>query len=121
MIRTITGGRYITISGASYSDPYISPGSVGAGMVRWNPNMNCMEVNDGSMWKQFSTSHPTVELTPEAQELLDWARRKMQEERQLDELCKKYPGLERARTNFDTFKQLVLTEESADTTVQSSP
>ncbi len=121
MIKSINGGRYIVVNGANSSDPYISPGSVGAGMVRWNPNMNCMEVNDGNMWKQFATSYPTIELSPEAQELLDWAKAKRAEEQKLNELCKKYPGLERARTNFDTFKQLVLTEESADTTVQSSP
>ena len=54
MIKNISGSKYIMVSNSGSSDPYISPGSVGAGMLRWNPNMNCMEVNDGNMWKQFS-------------------------------------------------------------------
>lgn len=107
MIKGISSGRYITVSGGMSSDPYISPGSVGAGMVRWNSNMNCMEVNDGMSWKQMSMNYANVELTPDAIAVLDWAKQKMEEEKHLDELCKKYPGLERARSNFETFKRLV--------------
>ncbi len=121
MIKSINGSRYIVVSGGSVSDPYISPGSAGAGMIRWNPNMNCMEVNDGNMWKQFTTSYPTIGLTPEAESILDWARQKQIEERQLDELCKKYPGLERARSNFETFKRLAQTETDVSQSVQSNP
>lgn len=121
MIKSINGSRYITVSNNSSSDPYISPGSVGAGMIRWNPNMNCMEVNDGNMWKQFSVSYPTIGLSPDAEAILDWAKQKKAEEHQLDELCKKYPGLDRARSNFETFKRLVLSEESSEQTVQSGP
>ncbi len=121
MIKGITGGKYVVVNGGSSSDPYISPGAVGAGMVRYNPNMNCMEVNDGNSWKQLGMNYANIELDYQAQQILDWAKQKMEEERKLDELCKKYPGLERARSNFDMFKQLVLNEESSDTTVQSSP
>jgi hypothetical protein len=117
MIKNISGSKYITISNSGSSDPYISPGSVGAGMLRWNPNMNCMEVNDGNMWKQFSVSYPTVSLTPEAESILDWASKKQAEEKQLDELCEKYPGLERARNNFETFKRLVIAEENVSQSV----
>lgn len=107
MIKNITGGKYININGAYYSDPYISPGSVGAGMLRWNPNMGYMEVSDGNIWKCFNSITPTIELTPEAQNILDWAKQKMEEEKKLDGLCEKYPGLRNARDNFETFKRLV--------------
>ena len=121
MIKGLTGGRYITVSGGSTNTPYISPGAVGAGMVRYNANMQCMEVNDGNSWQQLHASYAQVQLDSEAEALLDWAKKKRAEEMQLDELCKKYPGLDRARTNFETFKQLVLSEESLQSTVQSSP
>jgi hypothetical protein len=110
MIKNITGSKYITVSNNYASDPYISPGSVGAGMMRWNPNMNCIEVNDGNTWKTMAASYPTISLSPEVEQLLDWARQKQAEEQQLDELCKKYPGLERARGNFEIFKRLAITE-----------
>ena len=112
MIKGINGGMYINVTGAYFTDPYISPGSVGAGMVRWNPNMNCMEVSDGSSWKQFTTSIPTIELTPEAQNILDWAKKKMEEEKRIDELCQKYPGLDKARSNYETFLRMVESEKS---------
>jgi hypothetical protein len=110
MIKGITGGRYITVSGGMSSDPYISPGAMGAGMVRYNSNMNCMEVNDGNSWKQLGMNYANLELTPDAQAILDWAKKKMEEERQLDELCEKYPGLRKARDNYETFLALVQSE-----------
>jgi hypothetical protein len=36
-----------------------------------------------------------------------WARKKKQEEARLDELCKKYPGLQKAKDNFEMFQRLV--------------
>lgn len=110
MIRGLTGGQYITVSGGHASNPYISPGAVGAGMMRYNPNMNCMEVNDGNMWKQLDMSYANVELTVEAQAILDWAKKKMAEEQKIDELCEKYPGLRKARDNYEIFLNLVQSE-----------
>jgi hypothetical protein len=121
MIKGITPSQYITVSGGSPSNPYISPGAVGSGMMRYNGNMNCIEVNDGNMWKQLESSYATVELTVEAQAILNWAKKKMQEEQQLDELCEKYPGLGKARDNFKTFKRLVDSTENLSQSVQSSP
>ena len=110
MINGITSGRYITVSGGMPSNPYISPGAVGAGMVRYNSNMNCMEVNDGNSWRQLGINFANVELTGEAQSILDWAKNKMAEEKKLDELCEKYPGLRKARDNYETFLALVRSE-----------
>jgi hypothetical protein len=108
MINGITpGGRYITVSGSSGSTPYISPGAVGAGMVRWNPNMNCMEVSDGSVWKTLSMDYASVSLTPDAESLLDWARRKRDEEQNLEAMMEKYPALKKAKENFDLMLNIV--------------
>jgi hypothetical protein len=81
MIKGInSSSRYIAVSGGMAASPYISPGSVGAGMMRWNSNMNCMEVNDGNMWKTIDMGYATVELTPDAESLLEWARKKRDQE-----------------------------------------
>jgi hypothetical protein len=114
MIKGITGGRYITVSGGSSSDPYISPGAMGAGMVRYNSNMNCMEVNDGNSWRSLGFNYANLELTPEAQAILDWAKKKMVEEKQIDELCEKYPGLRKARDNYEAFLALVQSESVSE-------
>jgi hypothetical protein len=108
MINGITqGGRYITVSGGSGSNPYISPGAVGAGMIRWNPNMNCMEVSDGNTWKTLSMDYASVSLTPDAESLLDWARQKRDEEYKLEAMMAKYPALKKAKENFDILLNLV--------------
>lgn len=110
MIRGInSSSRYITVSGGS-PNTYISPGSVGAGMLRYNSNTNCIEVNDGVSWKQLDMGYVTVELNAEAESLLDWARSKMQEERRIKELCEKYPGLKKAKENYDLILNIIKDE-----------
>lgn len=126
MIKGINSGRYITVQGGQSSDPYFSPGAAGAGMVRWNPNMNCMEVNDGSMWKQMAASYATIDLTPDVQELIEWARR--ERDRQLSReqaasnnpaLKKAYEAICRAEENFDLLE--IISREHNTMEVSSSP
>lgn len=112
MIKGLTGGHYITVSNGQATDLYISPGAMGAGMLRYNTNMNCIEVNDGNMWRSLGMNYASVELTVEAQAILDWAKQKMTEENKIDELCEKYPGLGKARDNYEVFLKLVQSEES---------
>ena len=114
MIKGITGGRYVLVSGGSSDNPYISPGSVGAGMVRYNPNMNCMEVNDGNMWKTLGMSYATVALNAEAESLLDWARQQRDQqqlrEKRIQEnpaLKKAYEAIQRAEANFDILDKII--------------
>ena len=109
-----SSGRYLTVTGGTASNPYISPGSVGAGMMRYNPNMNCIEVNDGNMWKQLDMSYATVELNPDAEALLEWARLERTKQRILAErieqnpaLKKAYEAVVRAQENFDILDKIV--------------
>jgi hypothetical protein len=114
MIKGITSSsRYITVTGGMSTDPYISPGAVGAGMVRWNSNMNCMEVNDGNSWKTLSMNYATIEVTPELESLLNWARKKQDEEMAWQSLAKENQAvkialdhLEQARRQVDITAKL---------------
>lgn len=107
MIKGITPtGRYTLVSGGNSSNPYISPGAAGAGMIRWNPNMNCMKVNDGNMWKTIETNYASVGLTQEAESLLDWVRQKQDEEAKLQNLMNAHPGLKDAYEKFNLMKML---------------
>jgi hypothetical protein len=106
MIKGInSSSRYITVSGGSPSNTYISPGSVGAGMIRWNPNMNCMEVNDGNMWKTIDMSYASVELTSDAESLLEWARKKRDKETTLYALAEKNSAVKIALDNLEQAQQ----------------
>ncbi len=127
MIKNLTGGFGITISGSMNSDPYISPGSVGAGMLRWNPNMNCMEVNDGNTWKQLTWNFPTIELDSNTKAIVMWAQKKMQEDtirqqriKDNPALQKAYEAIKRAEANFDILDKIAGECEVCEQ-VQSSP
>ena len=89
MIRNITGGMGIHISGSVYNAPYVDSTRASAGMVRFISNN--FEVYDGSSWLPLQSSYPQVELDGITQEALQWTRRRMEEEKRILELAKNHP------------------------------
>jgi hypothetical protein len=128
MIKGITGGKYLIVNGGSPSTTYISPGSVGSGMMRYNGNSNNIEVNDGNMWKQLDTSYAQVQLDHEAESILNWAKqerdRQRLREKRIQEnpaLKKAYEAILRAEENYDILDRIVGEDHDVGTQVQSSP
>ena len=80
-----------------------------AGGGRYNPSYNRLEVWDGNSWIGLATHH--VDLDPQIYEILDWARARMAEDRQLEELCRKHPGLQEAYDRFQIMRKLVKAEK----------
>ena len=112
MIRGIAqGGRYINVVGGNPTNPYIPPGGQSAGMVRYNTNMNNVEVYDGQVWKELSNGYASVTLTAEAEALLDWARIKRDEELQLETLAREHPAVKAA------YEALKRAEDQLKTTI----
>ncbi len=107
MIKGITtqSPRWMSVYSPSQS-PYISPGSMSAGMVRYNSNSQNLEVYDGNAWLALSGS-ADVGLSPEAQATLDWAYRKMKEEEELEMMMEKHPGLRDLYDKFNVMKALI--------------
>ena len=104
MIKTIMAGQYINIQNSYTSTPYISPGATAAGMMRWNPNMQCIEINDGAVWQQYTMANPTIELNTEARELLEFVKKQRDRQRLADQnpaLGKALEAINRAEDNFD--------------------
>jgi hypothetical protein len=97
-------GRYLQVTGGNPINPYIPPGSQSAGMMRYNTNMNNVEVYDGQSWKELSNSYASVSLTGEAEALLDWARKKRDEEMQFEVLAKEHPAINLALDNLKKAK-----------------
>ena len=89
MIRNITGGMGIHISGSVYNAPYVDSTRVSAGMVRFISNN--FEVYDGASWLPLQSSYPQVELDGITQEAVQWTRRRMEEEKRMLELAKTHP------------------------------
>ena len=83
MIKGLQGISGLTVSGGNTALPYIqmSNGNMSnpmQGMLRINGTD--MEVFNGSMWQQLSTSYATVGLDQDVLDLVHWARKKRDEE-----------------------------------------
>jgi hypothetical protein len=111
MIKTLSSAsQHIAVIGGNPNVPPISPGAVGAGMVRYNPNMQQMEVYDGISWYGIN-SHVTIDLGMTSKEAIEWAHKKMQEERKLKDLMDQHPGLKDLHDKFEMMKALCMEEE----------
>lgn len=104
MIKSInagTTGGYLYVENGGTSLPYISSNSniPLQGMLRLN-NSN-IEVFDGSSWMMIGGGYPSVSLSGGAISALDWAQKKMSEERRMLELAKKHPGVADAVANLE--------------------
>ena len=95
----------------SGSVPYINSSTAVPmlGMIRWNPGTRCAEIYDGTVWHAY-TQNLTVDLSPDVESTVRWAQRKQAEEAELDELCKKHPGLQAAREQLEIMRRLVKKE-----------
>ena len=102
MIKSLVSqGPYLVINGGYHNFPFMSPGAVGSGQLRWNTNTNEMEVNDGVSWRSLGANDTNISLTNDAQDALTWAITKMKQERDLKERIQRHPGL---RDTWEKFK-----------------
>jgi hypothetical protein len=118
MIKGLTGTCGVTVSAGNTSLPYVGPNPSNpmTGMLRIN-NTD-MEVFNGNVWQQISTSYATVSLDQDTQDLLQWARTQRQLERNRATLIENNPALEkaykailRAEQNFDILSKFVEEDE----------
>ena len=73
MIKNIVSASpEIYVSGGYSNMPYISPGAMSAGQVRYNPSFQCIEAYDGVTWHQIGTTQAEIRLDPSVQNLLKW-------------------------------------------------
>ena len=93
MIEGIIPGVGLTTSGDSSRQPYISPGSQSAGILRYNTNSRNIEVYDGVTWLPLSSGHAHISLDGPTQEAVQWVRRQMEKEKRLEELAKRHPAV----------------------------
>lgn len=119
MIKGINGdSSYVLVNqGYPASMPYVNTAALSAGSLRYNPSNQNMEVYDGNSWMPIMANYATIDLPNWVKATLDWAHRQMLNEQKLNQWCEKYPGLEKARDNFEMFKKFVRAQEEADNSI----
>ena len=95
MIKSIySTSPFITVAGGTPQSTYIGHSNgPGVGNMRYNPNGNNIEVFDGSSWVVMYSSSATVDLSGEAISLLEWARKKRNEELERERLAETNPTI----------------------------
>jgi hypothetical protein len=80
MIKGLQGISGITVSGGNTALPYVGPNINNpiTGMLRINGTE--MEVFNGSSWQMLSTSYATVSLDQDILDIVQWARKRRDEE-----------------------------------------
>ena len=95
MIKSIhSDSPFLTVSGGNPGSTYIgnySTNAPGVGNMRYNPNSQNIEVYDGSSWIILSAHHANINLSDEAVSLLQWARKKRDEELDIERLAQTNP------------------------------
>jgi hypothetical protein len=99
MIKGLQGISGLTVSGGNTTVPYVTAntGNPMQGMMRvWGSDM---QVFDGSMWHNLSTSYATVGLDQDTQNLLQWVKSKQRQEVEILELATKNEAVRIALEN----------------------
>jgi hypothetical protein len=111
MIKGLQGSASVVVNGGNTSVPYVNQNTNNPmqGMIRIHGTD--MQVFDGSSWLNMTTSYATVALNPTVEEVIDWGRRKMQQEKDLHDRMKRHPGLKDAFETFRIMDILTLQEE----------
>lgn len=93
------GGANIVVNGGNTSMPYVSMSNGNMsnpmqGMLRINGSD--MQVWDGSGWITITTSYATVDLSPDAQSVLQWAREQRDKQLEYVRMAKDNPAVQNA-------------------------
>ena len=110
MIKNISGGgKYLIVSGGT-SSTYVNgySGAQGVGNMRYNTNTQNIEIFDGNSWITMNSGYATVQLTSDAESLLDWARKKRDEEMSRELLAMSNPAIK------DLLNQIKQKEDQID-------
>lgn len=98
MLSGVAGGRFLQVTGGgtAYINKNYNGNQFMTGDMRYDIDSQTIKVFDGQNWQSLYGSVATVNLTDEAQDLLDWAKTKRHEEQQLLELAKTHPAVQEA-------------------------
>ena len=114
MIKNISAGPGLAVAGGTTSYPYVNMNNASAGMVRYNGNSQNLKIYDGSSWITMYSGVATVTLDYDVQNILNWAKEKMQEDQRLKELAKKHPGIEDLQQKLAVMVALVQQQEKSE-------
>jgi len=126
MIKSLTqggSGRYLTVSNGMPGSNYMNnfSGAQGLGNMRFNTTQQAIEIYDGQMWVPLKTNDAYIQLTEEAESLLNWARKKRDEEITIEAFASTNTAVKIALDNLKKAKEqldvtIILSKEHNEST-----
>jgi uncharacterized spore protein YtfJ len=93
MIDYVVGGEFMNVTSNKGSTPYIHHSQPITGMLSYDGSSQSMKVYDGNSWQTIGGGSATVNLTPNAINILKWAEKKMLEEAERNKLAETNPAI----------------------------
>ena len=95
MIDYVVGGEYLNVTSSKGAMPYINMSSSQPmiGALSYDHNSQNMKVYDGNGWLTIGGGSASVNLTPNAINILKWAEQKMLEEAERNKLAETNPTI----------------------------
>jgi hypothetical protein len=95
MIDYVVGGEYLNVTCNKGAMPYINKnnGQPMTGAISYDPGSQQMKVYDGNSWLSLGGGSATVNLDPAAIGILNWAKKRMQEEVERERLAETNPTI----------------------------
>jgi hypothetical protein len=81
-------GKYVEVTGGPASNYINNSNYMSVGQLQYNTNLQRLEVYNGNSWQHLNLGTYYVGLNPDAESIIDWARNKMREEQELEQLAK---------------------------------
>lgn len=88
------------------SMPYINSGPLSSGTMRYNTNTQNIEVYDGHVWHSITNGYPSIALSPEAEDLLNWMKLHRIEVEEEKRLRDSHPAVKKAWEQYQVVKTL---------------
>jgi hypothetical protein len=123
MIKGLQGTCGVTVSAGNTSLPYISPNNNNPiqGMLRINGTE--IEVFNGTGWQLISSSYATVTLDQDIIDVIQWARKKRDEDFELEHLAKENVAIQdlvnQIKEKKDQIKMVhILTKKESEKSIE---
>ena len=101
MIKGIAGVGHIEVLSNFHTTVNVDMHRPLAGTVRYNGNNKELEVYDGYTWLAITNNYATISLDNLSTMALDWVIKKMNQEKNAQELAQKYPAVRIALENLN--------------------
>lgn len=96
-------GKVVSVSSGYNSLPFISenPSQPFNGFLRYINGL--LQINNNGLWITVTTQYPTISSTTEMEQIMEWAKKKMEEDR----LASEYAIVKSAQENLQATIDLV--------------